>query len=399
MVSPRSGSLKESVELLRIETDLFDLYIQGKPFHPTVEALHLHRTPAEEWVQATLEVIPAARLSVTAVKVFSPARGMLVELGEEPVQPSFYENQNYELVILKKVDKSLTFHHENVLLRQAVKPLGQNLLTGVLNFQNEVGYTDLEIRLEGQPVLNLRLEIFPSKLDYQKDYQLILQEVNEQVYNLAFDFLRKTYQLTGLRETQHQSLTEFFTILMSVFRQLSGAVERIQAAPHHRLLPVQEIRRAEQVKRAGKGNQAYLAKHPHLLVQDEEHGVLSFQGKTYRPIRLIETRRRIDYDTAENRFLSWMISRIISKLKDLRRRVLSQERLPDPLLLRRLDGMLSRLTRLANLDFLSGVGEMKQISLTLVLQMAPGCRDVYRFYLIKEVDSFHSWYESGLLFK
>ncbi|WP_227764579.1 restriction endonuclease-like protein [Zhaonella formicivorans] len=382
MALPRSGSLKESVELLRVETDLFDLYIKGKPFHPTVEALHLHRRPEEEWVEATLEVIPVPSLSVTAIKIFSPARGEMVDLGEEPIKPCFYENQNYEFVIQKKTDKLLTFYHENINLRQTVKPLGPNLLVGVLNFQNEVGYTDLEIRLMGQPVLNLRLEIFPSKMDYQKDYRMILQEVHEQVYNLAFDFLRKTYQLTGLRETQHPSLTEFFTILTSIFRQLIGAVERIQAVPHHRLIPVQEFRRVEQVKRAGKANLTYLAKHSHLLVQDEKYGVLSIQGQTYRPIRLIETGRRIDFDTVENRFLNWMILRIISKLKDLRRRVLSRERVSDPLLLRRIDGMLTQLTRLANLDFLRGVGEMKQISLTLVLQMAPGYRDVYRFYLI-----------------
>ena len=74
----------------------------------------------------------------------------------------------------------------------------------------------------------IQLEIFPSKIDYKEDYIQLLQDVNEQIYNLSFDFLRKTYHLTGLRETQHQSLTEFYTILQHIFQQFIRAVERIQ---------------------------------------------------------------------------------------------------------------------------------------------------------------------------
>ena len=58
--------------------------------------------------------------------------------------PLFYETQSYELVIEKKQDIPLSFYHENVHIRQAVKPLGRgNIFAGILNFQNEVGLTDL----------------------------------------------------------------------------------------------------------------------------------------------------------------------------------------------------------------------------------------------------------------
>jgi predicted component of viral defense system (DUF524 family) len=46
---------------------------------------------------------------------------------------------------------------------------------------------------------------------------MILNDVNEQIYNRSFDFLRKTYNLTGLKETNHQCLTEYFTILQHDF--------------------------------------------------------------------------------------------------------------------------------------------------------------------------------------
>ncbi|MGE5661682.1 MAG: DUF2357 domain-containing protein [Ignavibacteriales bacterium] len=222
MDSLRSGFLKEDVELLRIETDLFDLFIQGKPFHPTVEALLLHRNDQEEWVTASFDVAAGDYpLEIQRVELFSSIHGELREWGTEKTAPCFYENQAYQLVIQRKTEKAIQFHHENILLRQAIKPLGKGLVTGVLNFQNEVGYTELLILVEGQQALEIRLEIFPSKMDYKKDYQLILQDVNEQIYNLSFDFLRKTYQLTGLKDTKHQSLTEFFTILKHIFVQLT----------------------------------------------------------------------------------------------------------------------------------------------------------------------------------
>gem|GEM_PF-6713417 len=68
--------------------------------------------------------------------------------------------------------------------------------------------------------------------------EAILLEVIGQIFNLSFDFLRRTYQLSGLKETRHQSLTEFFVILQHVFRQLAQTVERMGSAPHHRLRKV-----------------------------------------------------------------------------------------------------------------------------------------------------------------
>ncbi|HJV45275.1 MAG TPA: restriction endonuclease-like protein [Bacillota bacterium] len=378
-----SGFLNQDVELLRIETNLFDLYIQGKPFHPTVETLQFHRDDQEDLVDATFEIgYREYPIEVKLVKLFSPISGTLSELGEERVLPCFYENQSYQLVVQNTSDKKIEFHHENINLRQAVKPLGRNILTGVLNFHSEVGYTELCIRIEGQPALDIRLEIFPSKMDYKRDYQLILKDVNEQIYNLSFDFLRKTYQLTGLKETRHQSLTEFFTILRHVFDQLVSNVERLQMSPHHRLFPETKLVNADRVKRAGKENLSFLGKRPHLLVKDQEHGFLQIGTQQYRPTKLIETQRKIDFNTHENRFVKWVMERMEVKLKEIVSRVSTQERRPDPLLSKQIEQMRGHIKRLLRLDFLQNVGKMERMSITVVLQMAPGYRDIYRTYLL-----------------
>lgn len=75
---PHIGSLSQSVELIRVETNLFNLYIQGKPFHPTVEFLQLHHTEEGKWVDTSLQVSTLSTvLSIEKVSVFTPQLGEL----------------------------------------------------------------------------------------------------------------------------------------------------------------------------------------------------------------------------------------------------------------------------------------------------------------------------------
>lgn len=383
MGSPHTGFPNEQTELLRVETNRFNLYIQGKPFHPTVETLQLHRQPGEAWVEAHFQVsslLPS--LTIESISLFSPEHRKLVPwTAGTPAQPIFYETQTYELLIEKKGDAALTFYHDNIHIRQAVKPLGRTILSGVIGFQNEVGHTEIELRLNGVPAFRLQLEIFPSKMDYKRDYEMILRDVNEQIYNLSFDFLRKTYHLTGLKETNHQSLTEFFTILQHVFGQLVQAVERIQQSPHAKLQVENRLVEAARVRKAGKENLTFLAKRPHLLVEEAKLGMISVGTRKLIPTYVLETKRHVDYDTAENRFVRWVLLRIQQKLKDLTFRLAQKERAEDPLLTQRIQRMQVQLQRMLKSDFLA-VGEMRHMSVTLVLQMAAGYREVYRYYLM-----------------
>lgn len=205
-------------------------------------------------------------------------------------------------------------------------------------------------------LLRVEMDIFPSKMDYKLDYQNILNEVNAQIYNLAFDFLRRTYQLTGLRETQHQSLTEFFTILQYIFRQLLDAVERINKNPNYALLQDRRLVDANRVKKAGRENIRELAKHPERLREDMNHGFITIGNRSYAATHLMETRKRLAYDTNENRFIRWMLERIHGKLKELKTRWKTKSRTADPLLIKRLDSMLTQIERVLKMDFCVRLG-------------------------------------------
>lgn len=64
---------------------------------------------------------------------------------------------------------------------------------GNINFRNDIGYSEFEIRANGQPLLLMTIEVFPSKIEYRTDYYKLLQEVNREIYNLSYDFCREPF--------------------------------------------------------------------------------------------------------------------------------------------------------------------------------------------------------------
>lgn len=90
------------------------------------------------------------------------------------VAPLFFEQTDYELIVNSRNGKAVHFWNENYLIREKIGPVieGNNILiTGIINFGNSVGYTDLEITADARKVMVLRIEVYPSKITYKEDYQ------------------------------------------------------------------------------------------------------------------------------------------------------------------------------------------------------------------------------------
>ncbi|MDQ0338769.1 putative component of viral defense system (DUF524 family) [Caldalkalibacillus uzonensis] len=377
MVSPHSGWPDQVQDLLHIETEQLVLTIKGRPVHPTVRQLQLH----DEENKALLEVYPAE----AEVYHFDPRAATedhLVPYSGPDVYPVFYENQDYELVIqVKDPDLTITFEHDNPSLSKAVSKVRgmDRLWTGHLNFRNEVGYTEFRIR-SGKVLL---LKVTPSKMDYRRDYMQLLDEVNRTVYNLAYDFLRKTFHTMGLYEGQKPTKAEFFAILETIMDQLVQAVERIELFPQTKLEREERIRPADRVRKASRRNHRWLAKKLHLL-QPHQLGMLQIEGQAYHPLRLREERKRPSFDTPENRFLKWMLQQLIRQLNSFEQayREAFAQRDQNETFLARVERTKQTLRRLVHKPFLAEVGALQHISITLVMQMGTGYRDVYRFYLM-----------------
>jgi uncharacterized protein len=379
MVSLPSGS-REDIELVLVETDDLSLIMKGKPYHERYEGLKQYRC---------MDYHDVMNFSVRGdrienIRVYDINQQQLAQPSE--LRPIFFENGIYQLIVLPKKDQELSFYHEHPLLRQAVSfvKIGrQSMLMGNLQFQNEVGFSTFEIRTDAKKLLVVTLEIFPSKLDYKNDYKKLLEEVNEEIYNLAYHFIRKTFLGARKKLEGNPSRSEFYRLISQHFQKFLQSLSRIEQQPHHKLVKTYEKARGDQLRKLDSTSRNYLRKKSSLFVEVEKG--ISLGSKTLMPIEGLRIKKELTYDTIENRYVKWMIGRLIHKLNDLLESILNMHKRhnedPDPDLVDRIKKMINQLQARLKNSFWINIGSLDRSVMSLMLQMAPGYRDAFQIYL------------------
>ncbi|WP_332696958.1 restriction endonuclease-like protein [Halalkalibacter lacteus] len=374
-----SGSAPKEVELVVIETSTFSLVIKGRPYHERYEGLQQYRKLDFHDVMQ----FDWRGESVEQVLVYDVDQQALVR--DSNLRPIFFENSVYQVIIHPKGEQELTFYHDHPGLRKAISrvKLGTSyLLMGNLQFQNEVGLSTFEIRDERESLLQVTLEVFPSKLDYKRDYQRLLEEVNDEIYNLAYHFLKKTYLGAKVKLDGQPSLTEFYRLITVHFQSFLRAIERIERQPHHKLVKKHEKARGDQLQRLDSRGRSYLRKNPHVFVE-VKNGV-RVADQTVMPREGLKIKKELTYDTLENRYVKWMMTRLMEKLEYLYDKLTVQKWRKveaDQELLEKVKEMIHKLSVKKKNPFWKEVGVLNRSVMSLVLQMAPGYRDAFQIYL------------------
>lgn len=374
-----SGS-REDVELVKIDTEECSLVIKGKPFHERYEGLMQYQTMDRKDIMEFS--VNGEKLHL--VEVFDINKQQLVEQGD--VRPIFFENGIYQIIVVPKKKDELTFYHEYPILRKAISPVkigNQVILMGNLQFQNEVGLTTFEIRSDEKTILDVTIEVFPTKLDYKRDYQKLLEEVNDEIYNLAFHFIRKTYLGARIKQEGNPSRGEFYRLISRHFQQFLDAVTRIERQPHHLLQKTYHKVRGDQVGKVDAIGRNFLRKRASVFV--EVKNGIAIKGTNVMPTEGLNIKKELTYDTTENRYVKWIMERLIHKLIDLLEAIKNQNKRwkeePDPVLIDIVEQMEKVLTKRVNSLFWKRIGRLDRSVLSLVLQMAPGYRDAFQIYL------------------
>jgi uncharacterized protein len=383
MALPLSGSVKEDVELIVIETSDFSLVIKGKPYHERYLGLQQYKSLDFHDVM-TLDI---KGKNIEVKKVFDVNSQMLVDhIEHDENRPIFFENGIYQVIVSPKNDTDLNFYHEHPLLRKAIDRVeigGSYVLLGNLNFQSEIGYSTFEIRCTDQPLIEITIEVFPTKLDYKEDYRNLLKEVNDEIYNLAFHFLKKTFLSAKTRLEGNPSLTEFFRLISVYFDAFIKSIDQIERQPHHRLEKRHEITRGDRLKNVDSKGRNFLRKNSHFL-QSVNKGI-EINNSHYMPLKGLNSIKEITYDTHENRYIKWMMNRLIWKVDHLLSRYVNRSiwtdfdqetELKDLIM-----GWKNKLERKLNSPFWSKIRIPDRAISSLVLQLAPGYRDAYQIFL------------------
>ncbi|WP_144699630.1 restriction endonuclease-like protein [Fictibacillus phosphorivorans] len=381
MASLPSGLVREDVELVLIETDEFTLFMKGKPYHQRFEGLSQYKKKLQN---ETMEFKVEGK-SLQFVKVFDVDQQVLA--AGSTFRPIFFENGNYQIIVTSKIDSELEFYHEHHLLRNAVSsvPVGpKQVLMGSLQFQNEVGLSSFEIRTQGKTLLSVTFEIFPSKLDYKEDYRKLLDEVNEEIYNLAFHFLRKTYLGARTRVEGEASAVEFYRLIQHHFRSFLQAIKRIEQQPHHQLITTHQKVRGDQIKKMDSYGRNQLRKKVSLF-QEVPNGI-QFENKQLMPIEGWQVKKEHSFDTMENRLIKWLMIRIEDKLKDLLKKVEAPsgryKTEPDQEVFKTIKDMQKLLQQRIKNPFWKTISKLDRSVMSLVIQMAPGYREAFQIYVL-----------------
>lgn len=295
------------------------------------------------------------------------------------------EYSNYEIIIQSKNNDTIEFYHENINIRNKVTPITSKSknLSGVINFKGDIGFTEFLIKVNNKPELKIILEVYPSKISYKEDYEAILRDVNEEIYNLAYGFLARTYLSSEVNNKTNKNDSEFYSILNYVFDKLKKSIEIILYNPYHELQKQTRVVKYHKIKNTSNETIKYLEKRPYLMSKIND---------TYLPKEALVTKKIVTTNTKENRFLKFMLLKIIEKIDKFILKYTHIKRVRSTI--RNLDNndseVLGKLTifkkeinKRINTSILKNIPcEYNEASLSLVFSMGNGYKEVYKYYLM-----------------
>ena len=364
-----------SDKLLEIQSGNIYVVIKSKNPHPNLTNTSILQQPSE---------LRVTGVNVNSVKIFGEEK---IAAGNGAVGASFYnihtsplffEQTDYEVIVRSTDGKSVSLWHENYSVRDKISTVtdSDDLISGIVNFGNSAGFSDFEISYDGKKSLVIRIEVFPSKISYKEDYQDMLQDISNEISGAVLDFMRNTYQEFSIGGTQNTVPALFFEIIKRIFDKFQNAANTIISSPHHKLYVEHPIVPAHKVKKTDNHTIKWLQKHPQYVVP-------MFAG--YSATKAPTVKKQITYNTIENQFTKFILKSTVKKLKDFRDRYTRSTRKPEPAVLDSVDSMTATLNKFINGSFLREVDDYKATqSMSLVFEMAPGYRELYKYYLMMQ---------------
>ncbi len=361
-----------SNELVYIRTAKVSVTIKGQATHPGLQGVEYTEG------DSTFRVFCNDQFGckIKGQDIFDGLENSKPSSGIFKITPLFFEQQQYEIIIEAVDGCTVQFWHDNINIRKKVTRVSSTheILTGVINFGNDIGFSDLVIQVNHSNYLRLVLEVFPSKISYREDYQAIIEDVTKEIYNVVFDFLKRTY--LGYQQSDHVSSSpvEFFAVIRKIYGDFLKAADMILSQPHHILETTRLLLPGYKVKRLDNRGLRWLEKHPEQV---------SRKGDQFAIARALAVKKQVTYDTKENRLTKYILQSTAKKLQIFKKNYLLLKREEDTVFVSEINEMIKNINRRGNSSFMSEVGTYEDSnSMSLVFSMAPGYRDLYKYYLM-----------------
>lgn len=293
--------------------------------------------------------------------------------------PLCYENRDYEFEFRFRngynPDKNRPVINRLSEIENSFRSVG-TFSRGVINFGNNVGWFKLGIRYRGDGRTHtdtISFKVFPTKMDMVNDLDEIGKVIDSTYPLWRFSLAQKTDSILSRSKKRHES---FELLWLAQFRslaeELSGAGKLICRSPHSRLLLNIKSAKAERI--TGK-----------ITGGLEEHIKENLLEKRYDKRYQIE-KRKLSYDTPENRFVKMVLFCSVRRLKLFSTRVRELEKNPENALLsesfyEELCQLISPFEKLSSEPLFREIGSYDgRMRESLVLHHRAGYANVYRIW-------------------
>ncbi len=278
----------------------------------------------------------------------------------EETEPLFFEQSDYIVSAKSLKNKPLYFEHANKHIREAITTVDDdepNRLTGVINFGNDVGYSNLIFYDSLGNRLLIEIEVFPSKLSYKDDYELIRNDINEMVEGAVIDFINSTYSLGTTCESRTNVPAIFFTLINQLFDKYYRATKVIMQSPTHKLLKKHIVVPSHKLKQTDSKTILWLEKHPEQISCN--NGKKMFN-------RALGVQKTITYDTTENQLVKFMFINTVKQLLKFKRMYLASfkepDKMADSMVVERIDDMVSKISGQLKNPIFSDISRLKDVN-------------------------------------
>ena len=184
---------------------------------------------------------------------------------------------------------------------------------------------------------------------------------------------KKTYKTFKLGDKINYTPAVFFTIVRNIFEGFLKATDMIISNPHHILAIEHDILPAHKVRKIDSKTIKWIEKNP-------ENVLFTYTGVCASKAMAIK--KQITYNTLENRFTKFILLSTIKRITDFRNRYIIGND-TDSSIIDEANRMIKELSKRVYNSFLKNVDNYKPTqSMSLVFGMAPGYRNLYKYYLM-----------------
>lgn len=242
----------------------------------------------------------------------------------------------------------------------------------------------------GQELGSVSVEVRSRKLNYLDQYRWMLEEIADTLADLIMERFAPTEQRFAVNPSRDAAtLYSRFALLKTLFsgEVFEAAVLQILSNPHRTWQEEGEFRRPGQpVPMSGRTLQKLTQPGPRTAY-DSDLSITSL------PSRIEVTRTEETLDTAENRFVKFVLRQWQDFVYEVQQALLQEkENAPVRRGLREVQSVLERIQDLLSADLFHEVGNLDYLPAgSQVLQKRAGYRDIYRAYVQFEAASQLTW--------